>query len=223
MSTDRSKWKWGAARSGLLAAVLGLACVQNAAAAAPAKAGAEDIPSVSELIVTASRTVSEVTVSPNMKCLKPDKMSRLPQRPRVVSTFPAKGSVVRPGLLVLRVTFNEAMACDGLLTAAPPLENPCPGAVQEMLLSYDRKTVRTVCLVAPNAQYGVWLSQDPTAHSFVGLTGLPSESYRLNFSTSGGPAVRSVCEAMSADEETARQIRMRRTLDCPSEPASSGG
>ncbi len=223
MSTDRSHWMRATASSGLLAAAFSLAFAPAVFAAVPPGPGAGDGPSVSELIVTASRTVSELTVSAKIKCLAPDKLSRLPQRPRVVSSFPARGSVVQPGLLVLRVTFNQAMACDGMLTAAPPLENPCPGAVQEMLLSYDRKTVRTVCQVAANTQYGVWLSQDPVARSFVGLTGLPSEPYRLNFSTSGGPAVRSVCEAMAADQDTASQIRKRRPLDCSSEPASPGG
>jgi hypothetical protein len=222
MAKEQSQRTWGPARAWLLAAAFSVACVPDAIAAAPTKAGGADGPSVSELIVTASRTVSELTVSAKIKCLGPDRMGERAERPRVVSTFPAKDSIVRPGLLVLRVTFNQAMACDGSLTAAAPLENPCPGAVQEMLLSYDRKTVRTVCEVAPNVQYGVWLSQNPTERSFVGLTGLPSEAYRLNFSTSDGPAVRSVCEAMSADEETAREMR-RRPVDCSSEPPSSGG
>ncbi|THD59916.1 hypothetical protein [Phenylobacterium sp.] len=206
-----------------MAAALCLTWGQRAIAAAPTKPGAGDAPSVSELIVTASRTVSELTVSAKMKCLEPDRMGGHLERPRIVSTFPAKGSVVRPGLLVIRVTFNQAMACDGLLTAAPPLENPCPGAVQEMLLSYDRKTVRTVCLVSPGVEYGVWFSQDPTQKSFVSLAGLPSEAYRLNFSTSTGPAITSVCEAMAADEDTARQIRQRRPLDCSSGPTTAGG
>jgi hypothetical protein len=221
MSTSRLQGSRRSAWSALLAVALSLAGVQTAAAD-PTKPGAGDGPSVSELIVTASRTVSELTVSAKIKCLEPDRMGERAQRPKVVSTFPAKGSVVRPGLLVVRVTFNQPMACDGLLTAAPPLENPCPGTPQEMLLSYDRKTVRTVCLLAPGADYAVWLSQDPTAHSFMGLAGLPSESYRLNFSTSAGPAVTSVCEAMSADEDTARQIRARRPLDCSSAPPPSG-
>jgi hypothetical protein len=221
MPGDISQRRWGAARPWLLAVALSLACGPAAVAAAQ-KPGAGDAPSVSELTVTALRSVSELTVSAKMKCLEPDRMGDRAQRPKVVSTFPAKGSVVRPGLLVVRVTFNQPMACDGLLAAAPPLENPCPGTPQQMLLSYDRKTVRTVCLVAPGAAYGLWLSQDPTAHSFMGLAGLPSESYRLNFSTSVGPAVTSVCEAMSADEETARQIRQRRPLDCSGQASPSG-
>jgi hypothetical protein len=223
MPADRSHRRGGAPRSWLLAATLAVACAQSAAAAVPVRPGAGDTPSVSELIVTASRTVSELTVSARMKCLEPDRMGERAQRPKIVSSFPAKGSVVRPGLLVVRVTFNQPMACSGLLTAAPPLENPCPNTPQEMLLSFDRKTVRTVCLVAPDVEYGVWLSQDPTGHSFMGLAGLPSESYHLNFSTSDGPAVTSVCEAMSADEETARQIRKRRPLDCSSQASPSGG
>ncbi|HZZ32265.1 MAG TPA: Ig-like domain-containing protein [Phenylobacterium sp.] len=182
-----------------------------------------DAATVSELIVTASKTVAELTVTAKLKCLAPDKMGERAVPPRVVSTFPVKGAVVRPGLLIIRVTFNQPMACEGALTAAPPLENPCPGASQQMLLSYDRRTVRTVCVVEPSTQYGIWLSQDPTARSFLGLGGLPSQPYRLSFSTSAEPAVTTVCDAMVQDEDTARQIRKRRTLDCSSENSTSGG
>jgi hypothetical protein len=79
--------------------------------------------------------------------------------------------------------------------------------------------VRTVCLVEPNAQYGLWLSQDPAEGGFIGLSGLPSMPYRLSFTTSAEPLVTTVCEALSQDEETARQIRQRRSLDCAAAPS----
>jgi hypothetical protein len=188
---------------------------QPAAAAPPPVANSAT--TVSELIVTATKTVSELTVTPKIKCLKPDAGSGRMNRPRIVSSYPAKGDVVRPGLLVVRVTFDQPMACDGLFTAAPPLEDPCPQTSQDLLLSLDRKTVRTVCLVAADTQYGLWVTQDPTAHSFIGLGGLPSESYRLNFATSSGSAVASICDAMLEDAETARQLRERGSSACPGE------
>jgi hypothetical protein len=217
----RSEGKRRAALRWLFLALLSLGSSRPAIAAAPAKPAANDA-TVSELIVTASKTVAELTVTAKMKCLAPDKMGERAERPKVVSTFPGKGSVVRPGLLVIRVTFNQPMACEGALTVAPPLQNPCPGTPQHMLLSYDRRTVRTVCVVEPGAQYGVWLSQDPTARSFLGLGGLPSEPYRLNFSTSAEPAVTTVCNALVEDGETARQIRKRGTVDCAGEGSTSG-
>jgi hypothetical protein len=197
---------------------LALSVLALAAAPPPAKA---DDATVSELIVTASKTVSELTVTAKLKCLAPDTNGGRADRPKVVSSYPAKGAVVPPGLLIVRVTFNQPMACDGGFVRDPPLENPCPGEGREMLLSYDRKTVRTVCIVAPNTRYGLAMSRDPVdGASFLGLSGLPSLPYRLDFTTSAEPVVASVCEALAQDAETARQIRARRPLDCAARAAA---
>jgi len=195
-----------------------------ALAAAPPPAKAPDNATVSELIVTALKTVSELTVTAKIKCLAPDAGGPRAERPKVVSSYPGKGAVVRPGLLVVRITFNQPMACDGGFVRNPPLEDPCPGSAREMLLSYDRKTVRTVCLVDPGRRYGLAMSLDPTGPSFIGLSGLPSFPYRLEFATSSEAPVTSVCEALSQDEETARHIRERRPLDCAgAAPRTDGG
>jgi hypothetical protein len=194
-------------------AIIGLPAV---AASRPPSA---DAATVSELIVTGSKEVSELVVTAKVKCLEPEKFNERAERPRVLSSYPARGAVVRPGLLVVRVTFDLPMACDGLFMRDAPRLNPCPGTPQQMLLSYDRRTVRTVCLVEPNAEYGLALSQDPNAGSFIGLGGLPSMPYRLDFTTSSAPAVTTVCEALAQDEATARQIRARRGLDCGQPPA----
>lgn len=204
-------------------AMIGLMSALPGVSAAGPQPAADDAATVSELVVTALKTVSELTVTAKIQCLEPDRMAERARRPKVVSAFPGKGSVVRPGLLVVRVTFDQPMACDGAFTAAPPLQDPCPGAARKMLLSYDRRTVRTVCIVAPGAQYGAWVSQDPTARSFTGLGGLPSESYRLSFSTSAASPVTSICDAMAEDEETAREIRKRKTLACSDAAAGSVG
>jgi hypothetical protein len=106
------------------------------------------------------------------------------------------------------------MTCDGFFLRDAPRQSPCPVTSQELLLSYDRRTVRTVCVVQPNAEYGLSLSEDPNAKSFVGLSGLPSMPYRLDFATSEGPVVTTVCDALTQDATTARQLRERRGLDC---------
>lgn len=196
--------------------------------AAPHLAGAAPKPNpaeantVSELVVTAIKTVSELTVTAPIKCLGPDKSPERADRPRVVSSYPAKGATVRPGLLVVRLTFNLPMACDGTFTRAPPLHEPCPGSPRQMLLSYDRRTVRTVCIVEAATRYGLQISEDPTGASFMGLSGLPSFPYRLDFSTSAEPAVTTVCAALAEDAYTARQMRERGKLDCRSEPTPGG-
>lgn len=188
----------------------------------PGQAAPAPEPSVSELVVEAARTVSELTVSPPIKCLAPERMAGRAERPKVVSSYPAKDAVVRPGLLIVRVTFDQPMACYGLFTNDPRLLNPCPGNPQQMLLSLDRRTVRTVCVVDPGRQYGLWLSQEPDGRSFMGLGGLPSMPYRMTFATSAEPMVRTVCDALAADVEGAGQIRKRRPLDCGAPPPKPG-
>ncbi|MBS0362744.1 MAG: hypothetical protein JSR98_15315 [Proteobacteria bacterium] len=195
----------------LSAVGLAAACAAPALAAEPARAPAA--PTVSELVVTATKMVSELTVTAKARCLPPKSEERA-ERPKVVRSFPARGAVVRPGLLVVTVTFDRPMACEGRFDAAPPLPNPCPGDVQTMLLSYDRRTIRTACVVEPGREYGFTLGQDPTGDTFIGLTGLPAQPARITFSTSNDPAVSDVCEALAEDAETAGEMR-RRGKACP--------
>ena len=192
------------------------------ALAAPAPAAGA---TVSELTVVASKTVEELTVTAPKKCLKPSKDEWWTRGPRIVSSFPAKDAVVRPGVVVLRVTFDRPMACAGVFTDDPPFQNPCPGRVQEMLLSYDRLTVRTACVVLPDARYGAWVNGDQESDSrqFVSLNGAASSQFELRFTTSSAAPVTTVCEALTEDEETAREIRKHRKLDCTAAPPAAGG
>ena len=193
-------------RAGVLVAIsIAGAC----AAAAAERAKVPPAPTVSALVVTASKTVSELTVTAKLRCLPPEPGLARAERPRVVSSFPARGAEVRPGLLVVRVTFDQPMACAGAFDAAPPLPNPCPGAARQMLLSYDRRTVRTVCAVEPGVRYGLSLGQDPNAETFLGLAGLPAAPSKILFTTTTGPAVSEVCEALAQDPQTVAELRRR--------------
>lgn len=89
-----------------------------------------------------------------------------------------------------------------------------------MILSYDRRTVRTVCLVEPTREYGFSIGRDPTSNTFVGLSGLPTAPMRVAFSTSAEPPITEVCEALAEDAETVADMRRRGTLNCgaPNQP-----
>ncbi|MBS0335180.1 MAG: hypothetical protein JSS35_20620 [Proteobacteria bacterium] len=187
---------------GLSAGMLAAPTLALAGPAAPPEA------TVSELVVTATKMVSELTVTAEAKCLSAENGVERAERPKVLASYPTRGAVVRPGLLVVRVTFDRPMACEGRFEAAAPLPNPCPGAVRAMLLSYDRRTVRTVCMVKPGQAYGFSLG-DPGTNTFIGLSGLPALPARISFSTSDGPVVLDVCEALAEDAETAAQMRAR--------------
>jgi hypothetical protein len=180
------------------AALLSLPAV--AAARAPADAAAKPTALTGVTVAVPRRpALSELTVSPPRKCLEPRRPAdpQVPP-PRVVGAFPAPGAMVRPGILVLRVTFDLPMSCEGSFAAALPLHNPCPGGVHDMLLTYDRRTFRTVCILEKNAHYGLWLNQT-IFHRFTSLAGRSSQAYEITFSTSSEPAVDNVRDALAED------------------------
>jgi hypothetical protein len=97
--------------------------------------------------------------------------------PKVVRTMPAPGSVVRPGSMVLSVTFDRPMACKANL-AVSPFPIPCPDGAGAVLMSPDRLTLTTVCEVEAGASYSMPLAD------FIGDGGIKSERYDLAFTTS---------------------------------------
>jgi len=113
--------------------------------------------------------------------------------PRVMRTMPAPGSVVRPGAMVLSVTFDQRMACKANTTASPfPI--PCPGGGGAVLISLDRRTLTTVCIVEAGASYSMPLAD------FVGAGGARSERYDLAFTTSTGAPITDPRQAMSLEK-----------------------
>ena len=188
--------------------------------AAPA-ARADDDPStiVSELSITAKPTptplpgvdvvvprkakptaLEGVDVAPPKTCLAarnpPD---RAVPAPKLVSTYPAKGQVVRPGLLVVRLTFDLPMACQGALGAGLLQLNPCTdGRTQTWTVSYDRLNLRVLCRVKPKTRYGLWVNRS-SLEDFKGLGGHKPDAYQLTFDTSDDAPVATVRDAVNAD------------------------
>ena len=114
--------------------------------------------------------------------------------PKVVSSFPAKGAMVRPGLLVLRVTFDRPMSCLGLIQSHAPLPYPCPTPLRSPMISRDKRTFLTVCKVEANLHYGLWLD------NFAGAAGTGSpRPYELEFNSSGMEEITTVEAAIAQD------------------------
>ena len=113
--------------------------------------------------------------------------------PKVVRVMPAPGSVVRPGPMVLSVTFDQPMACKANQTASPfPI--PCPGDGKAVLISPDQRTLTTVCMVEAGSAYSMPLVD------FVGGGGTRSERYDLAFTTSSGPPVKDARQALGLEK-----------------------
>ena len=125
-----------------------------------------------------------------------DRPSHDGQPPRVVRTMPAPGSTVRPGAMVLSVTFDRPMACKANLAESPfPL--PCPGGAGAVLISLDRRTLTTVCQVEAGANYSMPIMD------FAGEGGAKSERYDLAFTTSNAAPIADALQARALEKDGA--------------------
>jgi hypothetical protein len=161
-----------------------------------------------------SQEISSVTVEQRAVCMAPRRPpdASIPA-PRVVSTYPAQGAVVRPGFVVVRFTFNVAMSCDGIFLSLPaPVQQPCAGGLRQVVMySYDRRTIQMVCRVAKSTRYGLRLNYDPNNDAarlnnvtaarvtFMSLAGAPLKRFELTFSTSSDPEVASQKDALAEE------------------------
>src|SRR6201995_1967799 len=81
------------------------------------------------------------------------------------------------------------------------MRSPCDKEHQAWVLSYDRKTIRTLCYTEPSTAYGVRNNMDLPGAKFISLAGRVLDPYEFTFSTSQGPAVETKSEAIDEDVE----------------------
>jgi hypothetical protein len=198
-----------------LAVLAAQAAADNAASQQPApeKSAVTPLPGVDVTVHAKATAVSGVDVRPRPVCVGPRRPAdKGVPPPAVVSTFPAEGAVVRPGLVVLRFTFNVAMSCDGLFQSLSALARPCGGSnPQHTVLSFDRTMIRMPCIVGRNMRYGLRMNPAPARGTgrerFSSLAGLPLEPFQLTFSTSSGPDVTDLETAEAEDKDAPPPVR----------------
>ena len=133
------------------------------------------------------------SLKPPAGCRAPKKANPKEPPPKVVSAFPAKGAVVRPGVLVVRITFDRPMVCGATFKTDAALVNPCSEDPRAVVLSFDRKTFRTVCQVEAGQRY------DLPVQDFTSLGGHEAEAYTLSFTASKEAPAATVREALAED------------------------
>jgi hypothetical protein len=199
-------------RASLSVLLLALAPLSAAAQIAP-RPPATRPPVGAVRLAPRESTVDEITIMPRAVCRSPKKDPDVPP-PKIVSTFPGPDDVVRPGVVVVRVTFDRPMSCDGFFFTDKVLdrstdtlfEKACPDGVQDLLLSLDRLTIRTVCHLRAVSRYSLWMNDRPASgprlnltNQFISLAGWPVDPYQLNFFTNNGRPVRTIREALHED------------------------
>ncbi|ATC23979.1 hypothetical protein EIB18_05545 [Caulobacter vibrioides] len=124
--------------------------------------------------------------------------------PRLVSSYPAQDQVVAPGVLILKVAFDQQMS--------PTAWNYAPAAAAEPLDCVktprrlaDQKTFVLLCRVQAGRTYGVTLNAE-RAGGFSNLGDNPAQTAVLTFKVGAEAPVTTLRRAMTAaglkDDET---------------------
>lgn len=115
--------------------------------------------------------------------------------PAVVSTWPAQGAAVAPGVLVLKVVFDQKMAdTRGGYSRGP--DGEMPQCLDQGLLRGDGKTFVLLCRTQPDTRYSVALNA--SEGGFASLGRRSAMPYVLSFSTGKASPVFSLPQAMRA-------------------------
>jgi hypothetical protein len=117
--------------------------------------------------------------------------------PKVESTFPAEGAVIAPGVLVLRVTYDQPMAADSWSYAPEPgVKFPECGKAPRQL--EDQKSFLIICRLMPGESYRLWFNREG-AMNFTSPGRRPAAPYHLSFKTNASEPVTTLAAALKRD------------------------
>lgn len=116
--------------------------------------------------------------------------------PKMVSTYPAEGQTVAPGVLILKVAFDQQMSPSAWNYAPAPDVTPMDCVKTPRLLS-DQKTFVLLCRVLGNRDYGVTFNAQ-RAGGFANLGDNPAETAGLTFKVGADAPVTTLRRAMDA-------------------------
>jgi hypothetical protein len=130
------------------------------------------------------------------------------QKPKVVATWPAAGQAVAPGVLVLKVVFDQQMTPRDFAYGPGP-GGEMPECLKTPRLLNDNKTYVLLCRTLPGKTYAVSLNKDlgnkdpgsrnpgPTG-GFANLAENRAEPSELTFTTQTGDPVTKLRDAIKA-------------------------
>ena len=120
------------------------------------------------------------------------------QKPKVVATWPESGQSIAPGVLVLKVVFDQQMTprdfAYGLGAAGDKLD-----CLKTPRLLNDNKTFVLLCTTLPGKTYAIALNPDaPGGPAFSNLAENRAEPGTLSFTTGTGEPVTKLRDAIKA-------------------------
>jgi len=144
---------------------------------------------LSELIVTATGPC-QITTQPRQKLLQPE----------LLSSFPAKNTKVRPGFLVMHVTYSEPMSTCGAYLFSDIYDSQPQLLLGRAWASKDYRTLFFLVGLTANTRYDVWLNTHQL-HSIRSRWGTMAAPRRLTFSTSTAAPARTVDDLADEDDQ----------------------
>ena len=118
--------------------------------------------------------------------------------PKMVASFPAAGDVIAPGVLVLKLTFDQKMLPTGFSFAAAP-DGQMPACLKTPRLLNDGKTFVLLCTVGAKTSYAIALNPTPQG-GFANLGEVRAQPITLAFSTNTDPGPTDLAAAMKAEK-----------------------
>ena len=116
--------------------------------------------------------------------------------PKLVSTYPAQDQTVAPGVLILKVAFDQQMSAASWNYAPVDGAEPMDCVKTPRLLS-DQKTFVLLCRVLADKTYGVTLNAQRPG-GFVNLGDNPAQTATLTFKVDSDAPITTVRRAMEA-------------------------
>jgi len=133
--------------------------------------------------------------------------------PKVVASYPADGAAVAPGVLVIKVTFDQRMQPAGFDIGPGSGEGGAaetPPCLKTPRLLNDGKTFVLLCTLRAGRSYAVTLNgglpSDGANNGFSNIAERRAQPIALSFTTTRADPVRSLDEAMKLEGLTALDI-----------------
>jgi hypothetical protein len=119
------------------------------------------------------------------------------ERPKVVGAFPAQGSSVAPGILIIRVTYDTRMQGQSW-SYVSSRDGEYPECAASPRLLDDHKSFALICRTLPKKTYALWFNHGDY-QNFTSISRRPAAAYELKFTTSDADPVWTLEEAIKAD------------------------
>lgn len=137
--------------------------------------------------------------------------------PKVAATYPAEGETIAPGVLIVKVTFDQQMNPRAWNYAAAD-GGERPECIKTPRLLNDQKTFVLLCRVLSNRTYKIALNAE-RAGGFANLGDNPAQTHILTFQAVRGEPVTSMARALKAAGLKPEDEPIQEAPPTPSRPA----